>query len=802
MRYATVVAKRALARLLGDAPRPTAKAAAAQGRRRAVASAETTRRAPVAGRPQGTSVRSVAPSAAQYPGTAPESTSTVGTLASIAAIGVVAAATSGAQGAIAPPSRRPRSVERAQSTAVEGEHVGGHIDTRTMPHVPGTVRRIPHTRAQLAMSRPAGSPGSVLPPLRRAAPDRTIWRAPEIKDLPPDLADDEGGRPAPHWNVTDVRDARHFARRATPRPTEHRTPGGLTRRSWRRHDPVNLGLSAEELGLTLPAVVEDQPRRSRPAAPSAHAELAGLAIAHRTGELVGVPIEPEAEPWDLGFGAAPQAELAGLVRRPVRERGRIRTLIDGEDVAAGITVEQPATVALERLVRVTLAHDLERARVASARAAASAVAASRRAERSIASGVALLVLIASLIGVTPLSQSAGATGNVGREATPTRIGIGVFSAALGAADVAGRFGGDDGSDGLAVPDGIDGAPALGPQAGNALTSAVSLDLSPIETTSPDAASRPSDPGMPLADRFLVDEEPVGNTDDQGPFNADGTLVKPVAVDTTVPDGKDQLRSYKVRKGDTAADIAKRFKVTTATVVWSNGLVDAPALKIGQTLVIPPVNGLVHVVQDGDTLSAIARKTGVDFRRIMDANGLTETTVFIGQTLIIPGGKGEHIGTPPAAAGADLSPDNPARRNTVTVPRRSVAPPATYGGGAFAWPLPGGSISQYFHYGHYGLDIAGDYGLPVYAAAPGTVTFAGWKNNGGGWQVWIAHGSGLYTTYNHMSGVSVGVGQAVAKGQAVGRNGSSGYATGPHVHFEVWAGPVWDGGRRVNPLSYL
>ncbi|MBM4409658.1 MAG: M23 family metallopeptidase, partial [Chloroflexi bacterium] len=59
-----------------------------------------------------------------------------------------------------------------------------------------------------------------------------------------------------------------------------------------------------------------------------------------------------------------------------------------------------------------------------------------------------------------------------------------------------------------------------------------------------------------------------------------------------------------------------------------------------------------------------------------------------------------------------------------------------------------------------------------------------------------------TTYNHMSGVSVGVGQAVGKGQIVGRNGSSGWATGPHVHFEVWSGPVWDGGRRVNPLNYL
>jgi murein DD-endopeptidase MepM/ murein hydrolase activator NlpD len=54
----------------------------------------------------------------------------------------------------------------------------------------------------------------------------------------------------------------------------------------------------------------------------------------------------------------------------------------------------------------------------------------------------------------------------------------------------------------------------------------------------------------------------------------------------------------------------------------------------------------------------------------------------------------------------------------------------------------------------------------------------------------------------MSGVSVGRGQAVDRGQQVGRIGQSGYATGPHLHLEVWKGPVWNGGSRVNPLGYL
>jgi len=121
-----------------------------------------------------------------------------------------------------------------------------------------------------------------------------------------------------------------------------------------------------------------------------------------------------------------------------------------------------------------------------------------------------------------------------------------------------------------------------------------------------------------------------------------------------------------------------------------------------------------------------------------------------------------------------------------------------------WPVVGGGnyISQYFHYGHWAIDIAADYGSEVRAAAGGTVIFAGWKDNGGGYQVWIAHGSDLYTTYNHMSAITVGRGESVGRGVQVGRIGQSGNASGPHLHFEVWQGAVWNGGTRVNPLGYL
>jgi len=170
---------------------------------------------------------------------------------------------------------------------------------------------------------------------------------------------------------------------------------------------------------------------------------------------------------------------------------------------------------------------------------------------------------------------------------------------------------------------------------------------------------------------------------------------------------------------------------------------------------------------------------------------------------------------PGALGSEIRVSMPKRTTTpkslVTRPTvhrsnggggRPVPPPSHYSGGRMLWPTTSHHISQYFHYGHYAIDIDGSTGDPIWAAASGTVIFAGWKNNGGGYQVWIAHGSNVYTTYNHMSSVSVGRGQTVGRGQRVGRMGATGFATGSHLHFEVWRGPVWNGGTRVNPLGYL
>jgi len=286
---------------------------------------------------------------------------------------------------------------------------------------------------------------------------------------------------------------------------------------------------------------------------------------------------------------------------------------------------------------------------------------------------------------------------------------------------------------------------------------------------------------------------------RGPFLEDGTVLAGVAPDTSIPDGTGILRTYKVQAGDTLTGIANKHGVSMMTVWWANSLTAKDDLRVGQVLTIPTVSGLIVIVTDTDTIESLALKHKVTTQAIVEANELEQPVLLVGQRLVIPGALGEAIATPTPTPKPTARP----RTSSGGSSSGSVRPPSTYSGGTFVWPVVGGGnyISQYFRYGHYGIDIAADRGSTVRAAAAGKVIFAGWKSNGGGYQVWLAHGSNLYTTYNHMSGVSVGRGQSVSRGQQVGRIGCTGYCSGPHLHFEVWKGAVWNGGSRVNPLRY-
>ena len=99
--------------------------------------------------------------------------------------------------------------------------------------------------------------------------------------------------------------------------------------------------------------------------------------------------------------------------------------------------------------------------------------------------------------------------------------------------------------------------------------------------------------------------------------------------------------------------------------------------------------------------------------------------------------------------------------------------------------------------HQGIDIAAETGTPIVATADGIVTTAGWDGSGYGNMVDIDHGDGIMTRYGHASAVAVTVGQEVRRGQVIAYVGSTGYSTGPHLHYEVRVS-----GQPVNPAGYL
>ncbi|MCG9478736.1 MAG: peptidoglycan DD-metalloendopeptidase family protein [Actinomycetia bacterium] len=127
------------------------------------------------------------------------------------------------------------------------------------------------------------------------------------------------------------------------------------------------------------------------------------------------------------------------------------------------------------------------------------------------------------------------------------------------------------------------------------------------------------------------------------------------------------------------------------------------------------------------------------------------------------------------------------------------------GGKFAWPVAG-RISSGFGYRvhpifgtrrfHSGLDLAAPYGTPIIAADGGQVVQAGYFG-GYGNSIMIYHGGGYATWYAHMSGFNVSNGQMVQRGQVIGFVGSTGWSTGPHLHFEVRIN-----GNAQNPMGYL
>jgi nucleoid-associated protein YgaU len=301
------------------------------------------------------------------------------------------------------------------------------------------------------------------------------------------------------------------------------------------------------------------------------------------------------------------------------------------------------------------------------------------------------------------------------------------------------------------------------------------------------ASRPASIRGTPARLGLADEEDFLAAVDATRFlsNADGFLVKQATPLTIAARRlRKDIMVYSVEAGDNVSTLADKFDLTTDTIVWANGDLEADPdfILIGQKLNILPVPGVLHTVVDGDTLESVAKKYKADSQAIIELewNRLRPPyALTAGQKIIVPDGE---------------KPYNP---RVVYLPDgRQVLVGAPKGLGRFVWPTQGYITSRFGEGGHRGLDIAAYMGAPIYAADAGAVTYSG-PLGGYGLAVIIDHGNGFQTVYGHLSVYYPRVGQAIKRGQAIGKMGSTGNSTGPHLHLEI---TLWGG--LVNPAAYL
>lgn len=232
----------------------------------------------------------------------------------------------------------------------------------------------------------------------------------------------------------------------------------------------------------------------------------------------------------------------------------------------------------------------------------------------------------------------------------------------------------------------------------------------------------------------------------------------------------QISIYVVREGDSFASIGKMFDVSVNTILWANNLAKGAKLSVGQTLVILPVSGVKHTVKKGDTIASIAKKYKADPDEIRSYNGIDSESLAIDSVVIVPDGEipAPKIATRPATSklrgaggpsfdGYYAAPLAGYRKTQGLHGYNGVDLVAFQGRGAPVTAAADGTV---------------------------IIARQGGYNGGYGSYVVIQHANGTQTLYGHLQNVFVSTGQVVTQGQLVGTMGNSGRSSGPHLHFEI------------------
>lgn len=258
--------------------------------------------------------------------------------------------------------------------------------------------------------------------------------------------------------------------------------------------------------------------------------------------------------------------------------------------------------------------------------------------------------------------------------------------------------------------------------------------------------------------------------------------------------------YTVQQGDVLGTIANSHGLSLSEIKEINpGITEDSLLQIGDELNVTVLRPMVSVIVE----KVSKREESISYKTETKDN----SDMWRGETRVSQEGRdgkkivefktvyenGRSVTRETIAEEVIQEPVNKVvQRGTKTSPSR--------GSGQLAWPAVGGYVSSHFgqRWGrmHRGIDIARPSNFNILAADNGTVQSAGWEN-GYGNTIRINHNNGMVTVYAHLASMNVSRGQTVAKGQVIGRMGSTGNSTGIHLHFEVH-----ENGQVRNPMNYL